>query len=187
MRFYSGKGDGGTTTLFGSGRRVPKTGKVFEALGALDELNSYLGICASLARDKKIKKALAEVQENLFILQAEVGNSRTPGVQKLSEAKLKLLEKTTDEFGGAVGIITKFTLPGGTLLSAHLDYARALARKAERAYLAANLDTGCPSGHSVSRNSAGAAFLNRLSSLLFVLARYANKKAGKKEKNPKYK
>ncbi|MDO8523542.1 MAG: cob(I)yrinic acid a,c-diamide adenosyltransferase [bacterium] len=177
MRFYSGKGDGGTTTLFGSGKRLPKTDKVFEALGALDELNSYLGICVSLAHDKNIKNTLKEVQENLFILQAELGDAK---VKPIGRKKLEILEKTTDNFGDAVGVITKFTLSGGSPLSAHLDYARTLARRAERKVLEARFPTfGNPEWNL--------AYLNRLSSLLFVLARYVNKKSRIKEKNPKYK
>ncbi|KKT40809.1 MAG: ATP-cobalamin adenosyltransferase [Parcubacteria group bacterium GW2011_GWA2_44_13] len=182
MKYYSGKGDKGTSTLFGSGKRFSKTGKVFEALGALDELNSYLGICRSLALDKKVKNALETIQENLFIIQAEVGSSGRPtstwmsDVQVIKIAKLKELEKTTNKFGDAAGIITKFTLSGGSLLSAHLDYARTLARRVERAYLAVG-----------QLSDANIAYLNRLSSLLFILARYTNKKARKKEKNPKYK
>lgn len=182
MRFYSGKGDKGTTTLFGSGKRIRKTDKIFEALGALDELNSYLGICMSLTRDRKIKNTLEEVQENLFILQAEIGSSRRPtstwmsDVQVMKIDKIKKLEKTTDEFGDAVGLITKFTISGGTLLSAHLDYARALARKTERKALGIK-----------NISPIALPYLNRLSSLLFVLARYENKTHGKKEKNPKYK
>ncbi|OGF82136.1 ATP:cob(I)alamin adenosyltransferase [Candidatus Giovannonibacteria bacterium RIFCSPLOWO2_01_FULL_44_16] len=182
MRFYSGKGDKGTTTLYGSGKRALKTGKVFELLGTLDELNSYLGICKSLARDKKIKNALETIQENLFIIQADVGSSGHPtskqmsDVQAMKTEKILGLEKTIDKFGEALGIITKFTLSGDSALSAHLDYARTLARSAERAYLASRT----PNGYAL-------AYLNRLSSLLFVLARYVNKKAGKKERNPKYK
>lgn len=183
MKFYSGKGDGGTTTLFGSGKRIPKTDKIFAALGALDELNSYLGICKVLSKDKKIIRALNEVQENLFTLQADVANVRNRasnkfGDPKLGKEKIKNLEKVTNDFGNAVGIITKFTLSGGTLLSAHLDYARALTRKTEREII--NLGSRDLSKINIT-------YLNRLSSLLFVLARYANKKAGKKEKNPKYK
>ncbi len=176
MRFYSGKGDSGTTTLFGSGKRISKTNTLFEALGALDELNSYLGICSSLARGKKIKEVLSEVQENLFILQAELGGAKN--IKPLGKEKLAKLETDTDRFSAPIGVIIKFTLSGGTLLSAHLDYARTLARKAERAYLA----SGTPSG-----GSTAVAYLNRLSSLLFVLARYANKKSGISENNPKYK
>lgn len=177
MKFYSGKGDGGTSTLFGSGKRIRKNSAVFEVLGSLDELNSYLGICVALAKEKKVLETLENIQETLFIIQAEAGGAKNI---KLEDKKLKELESAADKYGDAVGIITKFTLSGGTGLSAHLDYARTLARRAERKLV--NLETGFPSGNPVSL-----AYLNRLSSLLFVLARYAAKKNGKKEKNPKYK
>jgi cob(I)alamin adenosyltransferase len=180
MKFYSGKGDKGTTTLFGSGKRRPKTDKIFGALGVLDELNSYLGVCLSLSNNYKITVVLEDIQQNLFILQAEIGGAK---IESLKQNKLKLLEKATDEFGIDVGVITNFTLSGGTPLSAHLDYARTIARRVERQLC--DLDTRCPSGHRVSAISY--AYLNRLSSLLFVLARYENKIAGIREKNPKYK
>ena len=178
MKFYSGKGDNGTSTLFSSGKRILKTDKIFEALGALDELNSYLGICKSLAQEKKIKDVLREVQEKLFIIQAEIGGAKN--IAGITEKNLMALEKKMDEFCSKVGIITKFTLAGGTPLSTHLDYARAICRSAERTFLASRLPLG-------ARDTLTVAYLNRISSLLFVLARYANKKAGVKEDNPKYK
>ena len=166
--------------MFGSGKRIKKNNKIFHALGNLDELNSYLGICVSLSQDKKIKNIVKNIQETLFILQAELGGSKN---LKLEEKKLKELEKTADKFGGELGVITKFTISGGSVLSAHLDYARALARRAERQIC--DLEARLPSGSRASKFSLS--YMNRLSSLLFVLARYANKKAGAKENNPKYK
>lgn len=175
MRFYTGRGDDGTTTLFGGTDRVRKDGARFEALGALDELNSYLGVCRSVCRDEDIKNTLAGAQENIFILQAEAGSVGGSSVQALGEEKLKALEGVVEKFSGEAGEIRNFIIPGSETLSAHLDYARSLARRAERALVAA--DVGSP---------AGRAYLNRLSSLLFVLARLASKRAGADESGPSY-
>lgn len=184
MKFYTGQGDKGTSTLLGSSERISKTDKRFEALGTIDELNSYLGLCRSIAKDKAITHALLETQENLFVIQAELGRSLKPGFHwkpgflKLTTSKITNLEKTIDKFGDKIGVITKFSIPGGTTLSAHLDYARAVCRRAERAYLAARPPSSL--GNPIAR------YLNRLSSLLFILARHTNKKARIREKNPGY-
>lgn len=174
MKFYTGQGDKGETTLSWPPKKVSKTDARIEALGALDELNSYLGVCKSLAEDEKMKNALREAQENLFIIQAQLGGAD----KKLDEAKIKKLERTIDELGDFVGEIKHFTIAGGEPLSAHLDYARALARRTERR-AAALIEVELLS-------QPASAYLNRLSSLLFVLARYANKKAGVVEDHPAY-
>lgn len=181
MKFYTGQGDKGASTLLGSSKRISKTDKRFEALGAIDELNSYLGLCRSIAKDKAVTRALLEAQENLFIIQAGLGNLRTSDVQRLGNEKIQALEKTIDKFGDKIGVITKFSIPGGIALSAHLDYARAVCRRAERAYLWQRRRRPPSSlGNPIAK------YLNRLSSLLFVLARHANKKARIFEKNPSY-
>ena len=173
-KFYTGQGDTGETSLFGCPQKVSKTNPKIEALGAVDELNSYLGVCKSLAADENVKKALLGAQENLFIIQAELGGAEN---MTLSEDKIKKLEQTIDEFGGFVGQITKFTIPGGNQLSARLDFARAMARLTERRAWTAK----------EKLNPAALAYLNRLSSLLFVLARYVNKKTNAPEDHPSYK
>ena len=173
MKFYTGQGDGGQSMLFGSGAKISKTDPRFEALGALDELNSYIGVCKSPAEENKVKNALKDAQENLFIIQAELGGAKNI---TLGENKMNELEKTIDELGEFVGPITKFTIPGGNPLSARLDYARALARKAERRTASVK--------EKIS--PAALAYLNRLSSLLFVLARYVNKKTNTPEDHPRY-
>lgn len=175
MRFYTGRGDDGTTTLFGGTDRVRKDGARFEALGALDELNSYLGVCRSVCGDEDIKGAIARAQENIFILQAEAGSAGESPVRRIDEEKIKTLETVLEKFSNEIGEMRNFIIPGGEALSAHLDYARSLARRAERALVAA--DVGSP---------AGRAYLNRLSSLLFVLARVAAKRAGADESKPSY-
>ena len=136
-------------------------------------MNFYLGVCGVLAKDEKVASALRGAQENLFTIQAELGGAKNIA---LGEEKIKALEKTIDEFGDFVGPITKFTIPGGDSLSARLDFARAMARLAER--------RACAGKERLS--AAALAYLNRLSSLLFALARYVNKKAGVSENHPRY-
>ena len=174
MKFYTGQGDKGESIVLSSTGKISKTDAIFEALGALDELNSHLGVCRTLAKEEEIKNALLGAQENLFIIQAELGGAEN---MTLSEDKIKKLEQTIDEFGGFVGQITKFTIPGGNQLSARLDFARAMARLTERRAWTAK----------EKLTPAARAYLNRLSSLLFVLARYVNKKTNAPEDHPSYK
>jgi len=173
MKFYTRKGDTGKSTLLGSKKPILKNDKIFEALGTLDELNSYLGICKTLAKDELITEILRRIQENLFVIQAEIGSDKS---KQLSEKEVKDLERITDELGSKVGEIHKFVISGGNTLAAHLDYARALARCAERRII--------PVKNKLGKH--GYSYINRLSSLLFVLARYVNVGAHMKEENPSY-
>lgn len=173
MKFYNRKGDTGKSAILGSKKLIPKSDKIFEALGMLDELNSYLGICKTLAKDELINGILNKIQENLFIIQAEFGSNKS---KHLSEKELKDLERITDELGEQIGEIHKFVISGGNVLAAHLDYARALARHTERRII--------PAKNKISKTSYS--YINRLSSLLFVLARYTNKSAHIREENPSY-
>lgn len=171
--FYTRKGDKGLTSLFlckkSASWRISKNSPRIEALGALDELNSLLGVCKIKSR-KEIKKILEIIQNDLFIIQGEIA-----GVKKtLDKSRIKKIEKIIDGIEKKLPKITSFTVAGGTELSSLLDYSRAVARRAERRCVA------------VKQNISPTSFiyLNRLSSLLFALARYANR--GKKEKHPKY-
>ena len=169
---YTKKGDNGLTTLFSCSKKFSKGSARIEALGALDELNSLLGFCKTKA-DKKIRKILKSVQNDLFVIQAEVaGAKKKLNKKRISEIE-KLINKIAKELVPFSGI-KSFTIAGGTELSALLDYSRALARKAERRCVAIK--------KHLSPDSLK--YLNRLSSLLFALARFANK--GIKEKKPKY-
>lgn len=178
MKFYSGKGDDGASTLCGSTARFSKTDPRFEALGAIDELNSYLGICrALLVDDPKIDIALKTAQEDLFIIQAELGAAGQSTIAPLSEKQLRAIEQIIDTLGAEVGEIKEFTLAGGAVLAAHLDFARTLARRAERRLVMLK----------DILSQMVVPYLNRLSSLLFILARYVNKKEKIKEDHPSYK
>lgn len=172
---YTGKGDGGTSKTFGDGKeREPKNAKVFEALGSLDELNSLLGVCKVKA-GKAGGELLAGVQQSLFIIQAELAGAD----KKLGQEKVAELEKLVNQIEGKLPPIKSFLLPGGTELSAFLDYARTVARRAERRVVAI-----ADSGVKISKPIL--VYLNRLSSFLYALARLINNRSGIIEERPHY-
>jgi len=193
MALFTGKGDGGTTTAFGpdaSGRgsdpmgrrscdqtRISKSSELPEALGALDELNAFLGfVKMRTTGEVRIANALRDAQEILFIIQAEAAGAD----KKVGEQAVKDLEKIVNDIEKEIPPLKGFSIAGGTELSALLDVARTLARRAERRLIAAkDVQTCTPSNEAM-------AYMNRLSSLLFALARFANHLAGVAEETPKY-
>ena len=189
MALFTGKGDGGTTKTFGCDQqRISKSSELPEALGTLDELNSFLGLCkvrAKAVQDSGVqigKKTvptstiLFNVQQALFTIQAEVaGAPKKTGKRKVTE--LELITNTIEKI---IPPITRFSIAGGTELSALLDVARTLARRAERRVTAVH-EQGL---RTLSPNTK--AYLNRLSSLLFALARLVNHQSGVVEESPSY-
>jgi len=185
---YTGKGDGGTTKVLDSKERVPKSSSLPECLGTLDELNSFIGLCKVRAEDaadvsvrmgKKKRRAaeiLRGVQEVLFVIQAETaGAPKRVGKRRVAE-----IETIVNAIEKEIPPITKFSIAGGTELAALLDVARTLARRAERRLSAVE-------GEGLRIFSPHTkAYANRLSSLLFALARFANAKSGVKEEAPLY-
>ena len=132
---YTRKGDKGTTTVFGCDQRTSKSSVIAEALGALDEINSFLGLCKTQEKAVSFKlsaisfsEIVHQVQQNLFIIQAEIA-----GAQKSTEeSKVKEIEKIIDEIEKELPPIKTFFISGGTELSTLFDTARAIARRAER-------------------------------------------------------
>ena len=180
MALFTGKGDKGTTKLFdsapGEAGRITKASEVPEALGALDELNAFLGLVKMHpGAPERITKGLREAQEHLFIVQAEVAGSD----KRIADGAAAQLAAVVNDIEGEIPPITGFSIAGGTELSAKLDVARTIARRAERRVTAAAL-----AGRPVSDGAK--AYLNRLSSLLFAYARLTNHLAGVKEENPHY-
>lgn len=188
MTLYTGKGDKGTTKVLDSNARFSKNSELAEALGTLDELNSFLGLCKVKARAvqegsiaigrkmESISELLREVQGNLFITQAELAGAK----KHLTKKKVKRLEVLTDAIERELPPIKGFTVAGGTELSALLDVSRTLARRAERRIVGVH-DAKMRAVHADTR-----AYLNRLSSLLFALARHANHRSGITEESPDY-
>lgn len=177
---YTGKGDGGTTTAFGCNQqRISKSSELPEALGALDELNAFVGFVKMRgAGEARIAKPLREIQETLFIIQAEVAGAD----KKVGEGAVKNIEKLVNDIEKEIPPIKGFSIAGGTELSALLDVARTLARRAERRVIAVKESANRRTALSPETMS----YMNRLSSLLFALARLANHQAGVAEENPKY-
>lgn len=187
---YTRKGDNGTTKAFNSGPgvRISKSSCQTEALGALDELNSWTGLVkvkmadvawmVNVSADTALSpsQVIQWVQECLFIIQAE-----TAGADKhIGEDKVKRLEFAVDWIEREMPPIKTFFISGGTEYAALLDVSRTLARKAERRVIA-----GIEKGE-VTVGPQTLAFLNRLSSLFYALARLSNHKSGIKEVPPSY-
>lgn len=174
---YTGKGDSGTTTAFGCNQqRISKSSELPEALGALDELNAFLGFVKMRTTEAHIAEVLRDVQETLFIIQAEAAGAD----KNVSEKAVKDVEKMVNDIEKEIPPLKGFSIAGGTELSALLDVARTLARRAERRLIAAHEAGVCTPSPEMK------AYLNRLSSLLFALARLANHLAGVAEENPRY-
>ncbi len=186
---YTGKGDKGTTKVLDSKERFSKGSDMAEALGSLDELNSFLGLCRFKARqiqnrevvlgkkEERISEILREVQENLFMIQAQVAGAD----KKITKTKLTKIEKIINLIEKEIPPIKSFSIAGGTELSALLDVARTIARHTERRVVTIKeLGLRKLSGHTLP-------YLNRLSSLLFALARLSNHRSGIKEETPSYK
>jgi cob(I)alamin adenosyltransferase len=175
---YTRKGDDGTSGLFGTKARFPKNSPIYEALGTVDELNSLLGVCRAHSnsgkRDINVADEIKKVQECLFIIQAELAGAP----KSVSERHIKELERVVEKIEIVIENPHSFLIPGSTKTSALLDYARSLARRTERAVL---------NTHSARKiSSQTLVYLNRLSSLLYALARYVATKEGVKEVSPSY-
>lgn len=182
---YTRKGDSGTTKDFksGPGVRKSKSSCQTEALGALDELNSFLGLVKVRASDvswnvngKAPADILLWVQNGLFSVQAEIAGAD----KRVGQAKVAEMEGWIDWAEREMPPIKSFFISGGTELAALFDISRTLARKAERRVVA-----GAEAGE-FTPDPATLAFLNRLSSLLYALARLSNHKSGITEQPPTY-
>ncbi|MDP1715588.1 MAG: cob(I)yrinic acid a,c-diamide adenosyltransferase [Anaerolineales bacterium] len=174
MTFYTAKGDDGRTGLLGEGR-VPKYHIRMEALGALDEASAALGLARAQCSTPRTAPILHEAQRDLYKLMAEV--AATPeNAQRfhfIDEARVGWLEKQTDELSEIVEMPKEFILPGDTLGGAALSMARAIIRRAERRVVSL-FDDEEVANPDLQR------YLNRLSSLCFVLEILENQNAGKK-------
>jgi cob(I)alamin adenosyltransferase len=176
-KLYTRTGDQGETALFG-GRRVPKDDPRVEAYGSVDELNSTLGVAVSFLRQKRIAAALQSIQNELFNIGAELASESGPKADRGRmfidpERKIAGLERLIDEHDAKVPPLRTFVLPSGTRAGALLHLARGVCRRAERAVVRLSRQEDV--------NPQLIVYLNRLSDLLFVLARYVNKAARKPE------
>jgi cob(I)alamin adenosyltransferase len=182
---YTRKGDNGTTKTFGCDQRISKSSAIAEALGSLDEINSYLGLCKVKSQKEKFSlkdgvsasETIHNVQKNLFIVQAELAGSK----MSITDEKVKEIEAIIDWAEKELPPIKSFFIAGGTELATLFDIARTIARRAERRVV------GVAEEGKVTISDFSRAYLNRLSSLLYALARLANHKAGISEEGPDYK
>lgn len=171
---YTKKGDDGKTKLFGCDQRISKSSAITEALGCLDEVNSYLGVVKSKIDDEN-KELIHKIQNNLFVIQAEVAGAD----KRISEEEIKYIEDVIAVIEKDLPEIKSFLISGTNEISAHFDFARTLARRAERRVIAV-------SEERIERiDPKTLMFLNRLSSLLYAFARLSAKDSGV-EIAPKY-
>jgi len=172
VKIYTRKGDDGTTSLWYGGR-VDKNDARTDAYGSLDETTSVLGLARALAGDPRVQEDLLHLQNDLFVAGAELATAPEArerlqaGVSKLDEGMVGWLEDAIDRYMGQVDLPPKFVIPGGSQLSAQLDVARSVLRRAERRIVA--LDRTQPLDDSVVLR-----YVNRASDLLFAMARFTD-------------
>jgi cob(I)alamin adenosyltransferase len=174
--FYTGKGDTGKTGIFGCDQKVSKSSTIIEALGTLDEINSYIGIVKSQTQENNIKEILHSIQNNLFIIQAQVAGAD----KKVAEEDVKKLEQIIADIEQKLSPIKTFLISGTNEVSAHFDFARTLARRAERRVVAVSEE------NSEKIDAMTLVYLNRLSSLLYAYARLRATDSHDNEKAPTY-
>ncbi len=206
MSLFTGKGDNGTTYKFDSEKRFSKASLVTEALGTLDELNSYLGLVKNefielknfdavrnfqnsinveSGKDTSIDEneidhfisQIKEIQENLFIIQAEIAGAS----KRIEMKKVQKMSDLINQIEKELPPIKTFLISGGSKISAMFDFARTVARRAERRVVAV------ADKHEIEISDGTLAYLNRLSSILYAWARLYNHKFGINEECPSYK
>lgn len=168
MKIYTRHGDGGETSLVG-GKRVPKDSLRIEAYGTVDELNSIIGVCRSFKPPHQVDTVLEKIQNDLFDLGADLAtpaDTQSPRAERIGESHTAQLEKYIDDFDQSLEPLRSFILPGGDQSGAILHLARAVCRRAERLIVRLK--------HSENIENRLVVYINRLSDLLFVLARKVN-------------
>lgn len=171
VKFYTGLGDDGTTDLLGE--RVSKDDARIEVLGVLDEATSAIGMARSLVATAQLAGYLITVQRDLYAMMAELAfvDELRPDRFHFAAERVQWLEETSDSLASLVSLSPEFVLPGGSVAGAALDVARTVVRTAERrAVSLSHVEKGL--------NAAILAYLNRLSSLLFVAARVEDASGG---------
>ena len=166
MKIYTKTGDEGKTSLFDNSR-VWKSDQRIMSYGAVDELNSSLGIALSLELDPEIKDILIKLQNDLFIVGSDLANpNMSDGKIRTTPEMITFLEQKIDLLEPQLEPLTSFILPGGTLLASILHLSRTISRRAETHVIALS--------QNEEINKDAAIYLNRLSDLMFILARAIN-------------
>lgn len=214
MTLFTGKGDNGTTKILSSNERISKSSQMAEALGSLDEINSYLGLCKVQAGylgfgldGDPLSQIVHEMQKNLFIIQAELAGAD----KTIEERKVKEMEEVINKIEKKLPPIKSFFIGGGgegmdrdklagAGLGSLFDIARTIARRAERRVVASLEEQTASLFDSADQNGGllnkgeikkgisqySRSYLNRLSSLLYALARYTNHLSLIEEEAPDY-
>ena len=177
MKYYTGRGDSGETDTMGLGR-IAKDDQLAETIGEVDELNSAIGVAVSNLTDRRVSDMMRLAQDRLFVVGAELASGEKRASRAITEKDVKELEDEIEEMGAKIPEMREFVLPGGSLASSYLHLARSISRRAERSVVRLSKK------RELSKNLL--AFMNRLSSLLFVAALYMNKREGVEESHPTY-
>ena len=168
VKIYTKTGDDGTTGLIG-GKRVSKSSLRIKAYGVVDELNSAIGLILSSGVDKDIHDLLEKIQNDLFVAGADLANSGLKGKSnRVTEVMVKFLESHIDRLEIELLPITYFILPGGDAAASRVHLARAISRRAETQIVEL--------AEKEQINNTCQIYMNRLSDLLFVVARVINKR-----------
>ncbi|MCL4362367.1 cob(I)yrinic acid a,c-diamide adenosyltransferase [Candidatus Parvarchaeota archaeon] len=168
MKYYSGRGDDGRTDI--AGKRIEKDDNIIELIGNLDELNAFIGYALSKIQYEDVKTAIRKVERKIYEISAYAsGYSKLVKREKtdIDKEDVDELEKEIDSFAGETKDITRFLYPNGSEAACIINICRTITRKAERSAIKCNME-----------NKEVIAYLNRLSSLLFVLSRVVNKRDG---------
>ena len=167
-KIYTKTGDDGFTGLIG-GKRVSKSNQRIVAYGIVDELNSSIGIIMSSKLDNDIHEILEKIQNDLFVVGADLANPdlNVPS-NRITEDMVKFLEENIDKFENELSPITYFILPGGDTVASQIHLARSISRRAETNIVQLS--------EKEAINKTCQVYINRLSDLLFVIARLINKR-----------
>ncbi|NIP37979.1 MAG: cob(I)yrinic acid a,c-diamide adenosyltransferase [Candidatus Dadabacteria bacterium] len=171
-RVYTKTGDDGYTSLV-FGQRVSKASKRVTAYGDVDELNSFIGVIRSKNTDKRIDNLLTAIQNDLFIIGADLASVDSDKSLRLTKKRVAFLERNIDKYLENLEPLKEFILPGGSEAGSFIHLARTVARRAERNVALLK--------ETEEINGLVLIYLNRLSDLFFVLARIVNKNAEQPE------
>ncbi len=178
VKIYTKTGDAGETGLWG-GKRVSKASPRIEAYGTVDELNALLGVSETLLKQKSLQALIKKIQNGLHVICADLANPDLASAgPRIQAAHIQELEIDCDKLDEKLPELKKFILPGGSPGGASLHLARTVARRAERRVIEL--------AGSERINPEVIRYLNRLSDLLFIMARAANQSDGAGEAHPDY-
>ncbi|MCB0180518.1 MAG: cob(I)yrinic acid a,c-diamide adenosyltransferase [Anaerolineae bacterium] len=171
--FYTGKGDDGTTTIYGKPERIPKYHPRPEAYGTIDESQAVIGLLRAGTRQPRVKEILTRVERDLYLMmgQLAVADHVKLPAKPIDHSDVDWVEKVTAEIGQIITMPTEFILPGDTSTGAYANLARTVIRRAERNVAKLYDEEGVS-------NNAIIPYLNRLSSLLFVLTLFEDQQGG---------